>query len=107
MNTSRYPRGKTVSSLALLMFVCLIVAGVRAQQPENTQTAASYEGQKVGSVEIAGQPDLNRRAVANLIAQPINAPYSQQQVDATVQARKKPGKYTGVKVQVSPEANGL
>ena len=116
MNTSRYASSKTLTSFALLMLACLIVgegdtvAGQQrnaGQQPDNVQTAISYEGQKVGSVEVAGQPDLNRHSVANLISQPINAPYHQQQVDATVDALKKSGKYDDVKVLVTPEADGL
>ena len=114
MNTSRYPSGKTVSPVALficLAFILAIIAGagnrLEGQQQDSIQTAASYEGQKVASVEVAGQPDLSRRGVANLIAQPVNAPYRQQQVDATADALKKTAKYTDVKVLVTPEANGL
>ena len=116
MNTTRYASSKTLTSLALLMLACLIVGGGASvagqqpdarQQPDNVQTAISYEGQKVGSVEVAGQPDLNRHSVANLISQPINAPYRQQQVDATVDALKKSGKFDDVKVLVTPEADGL
>ncbi len=116
MNTTRYASSKTLTSLALLMLACLIVGGGASvagqqpdarQQPDNVQTAISYEGQKVGSVEVAGQPDLNRHSVANLISQPINAPYLQQQVDATVDALKKSGKFDDVKVLVTPEADGL
>jgi len=113
MITSRCPGGKTVFAPALFMFVLVLLAffgavnPVSGQQAENGQPTISYEGQKVTSVEVAGQPELNRRAVADLIAQPINAPYHQQQIDATVDALKKSGKYTGVKVQVTPEAFGL
>jgi outer membrane protein insertion porin family len=111
MRTPRFAGGKTVFCVSLLLFVWLIVAGrgnaQDAQEPVNLQTAISYEGQKVGSVEVAGQPDLTRRNVADLIAQPINAPYHQQQVDATIAALKKSGNYQDVKVLVTPEASGL
>src|SRR6476646_6142260 len=111
MITSRCPGGKTVSALTLFMLVLLTFPGavnaLSGQQAENGQPTLSYEGQKVTSVEVAGQPDLSRRAVDDLIAQPINAPYHQQQIDDTVDALQKSGKYTGVKVQVTPEAFGL
>ena len=115
MNTLRYASGKTVSAIALLMLVCVLIPvsgdGLRGQQPgksqEDPQRAVSYEGQKVGSVEVAGQPDITRRAVEDLISQAINAPYQQKQVDATVNALKKSGNYTEVKVLVTPEASGL
>lgn len=111
MNTLWSPGGKTVSAVALLLLVLLVfpdaVSALLAQQPEDAQATLSYEGQKVTSVEVGGQPDLSRRTVSDLIAQPVNAPYRQQQIDATVDALKNSGKYTGVKVQVTPEAFGL
>src|SRR6476646_1511202 len=111
MSTSRYASGKTVSVLALLTLVCMIIPGaashVAAQQAATEQTPVSYEGQRVMSVEVAGQPDLSRRAVADLLSQPENAPYHQAEVDRTVEALKNTGKYTNVKVLVTPEANGL
>ena len=111
MNTSRYASGKTVFSVTLLICLSFMIAAVATslagQELENIQTTASYEGQKVASVEVAGQPDLSRRAMADLISQPVNAPYRQQQVDATAGALKKSGKYTDVKVLVTPEAKRL
>lgn len=110
MNTLRYANGKIVSSIGLLIFFLLAVGAksrMAAQKTDNAQTAVSYEGQKVGSVEVAGRPDISRRGVDGLISQPINAPYRQQQVDASVAALKKSGKYTDVKVLVTPETNGL
>jgi outer membrane protein insertion porin family len=111
MSTSRYASGKTVSALALLALACMIIPGavshLAAQQAATEQTPVSYEGQRVMSVEVAGQPDLSRRAVADLLSQPENAPYHQEEVDRSVEALKKTGKYTNVKALVTPEANGL
>jgi len=74
MSTSRYASGKTVSVLALLTLVCMIIPGatshVAAQQAATEQTPVSYEGQRVMSVEVAGQPDLSRRAVVDLFSLP-------------------------------------
>ncbi|HSM87085.1 MAG TPA: POTRA domain-containing protein, partial [Candidatus Limnocylindrales bacterium] len=67
----------------------------------------SYEGQRVSSVELAGRPEINLKTMRTLIAQPINAPYRQQQVDATVQALKDTGQFSDVEVDVTPEASGL
>jgi outer membrane protein insertion porin family len=95
-------------SLPLLAFVLLfIVAPAWPQQPNDATPSISYEGQRVASVEIAGRPDINLRVMNDLIAQPINAPYHQKQVDETVAALKKTEGVTDVKVDVTPEASGL
>jgi outer membrane protein assembly factor BamA len=70
-------------------------------------TTISYEGQKVSSVQLGGQPDGNRRVLHDLIAQNINAPYSQAKIDETVAALKKAGNFQAVEVQVTPAPEGL
>ena len=111
MSTSRYADGKTVSAVtcfdAGLHDYPRAASHLAGQQAATEQTPISYEGQRVTSVQVAGQPDLSRRAVADLLSQPENAPYHQQEVDRTVEALKNTGKYTNVKVLVTPEANGL
>ena len=66
----------------------------------------SYEGQRVSSVQLAGQPDGAPRRLRALIAQPDNAPYSQAKVDETVAALKKAGGFKDVEVEVTPAAEG-
>lgn len=78
---------------------------LHAQQPH--APAVSYEGQQVSSVEIAGRPDLNVKALKSLIVQPEAAPYSQQKINQSIAALKKAGQFTGVDLQVVPQANGL
>jgi outer membrane protein insertion porin family len=90
---------------------CLPMA-LHSQQAATTSqieaaTAVSYEGQRVSSVQLAGQPDGNSRKLRASIAQPINAPYEQAKVDATVAALQKEGQFKGVEVQVTPAAEGL
>jgi len=42
---------------------------LHSQQIEATSAAVSYEGQRVSSVQLAGQPDGNPRKLRALIAQ--------------------------------------
>ncbi|HYX52719.1 MAG TPA: POTRA domain-containing protein [Candidatus Limnocylindrales bacterium] len=77
-----------------------------SQEP-GTAPTLSYEGQKVSSVEVAGRPDLNRHSVEALIKQPLNAPYREAEVNATIAALKQLNGVTKVTTQVEPEANGL
>jgi outer membrane protein assembly factor BamA len=80
---------------------------LQSQQIEASTPTISYEGQKVSSVQLAGQPDGNIRRLRAMIAQPINAPYSQAKVDQTVEALKTTGQVKDVEVQVLPAAEGL
>lgn len=79
---------------------------LHSQQIEETKAAISYEGQRVSSVLLAGQPDGNLKQLRESIVQPINAPYSQARIDETVEALKKAG-FKDVEVQVMPVAEGL
>ena len=81
---------------------------LHSQQTEaTTAEAVSYEGQRVASVQLAGQPDGTPRRLRALIAQPINAPYSQAKVDETAAALTKAANVKDVEVQVTPAAEGL
>ncbi|HXA85553.1 MAG TPA: POTRA domain-containing protein [Candidatus Dormibacteraeota bacterium] len=96
------------------LFVVAVAAGLtslapklHSQQIEATSAAVSYEGQRVSSVQLAGQPDGNPRKLRALIAQPVNAPYAQAKVDETVAALKTVGDFKDVEVQVTPAAEGV
>lgn len=106
MNT--FPRYKAMCMAMGYVISLICTTGAPAQQnPPAAGAALSYEGQRVASVELAGRPEINLRVMNELIAQPINAPYRQQQIEATVAALKKSGQFQDVTVQVMPEANGL
>jgi outer membrane protein insertion porin family len=80
---------------------------LQSQQIEAASAAVSYEGQRVSSVQLAGQPDGIPRKLRSLIAQPVNAPYAQAKVDETMAALKKAGGFKDVEVQVTPAAEGI
>lgn len=95
--------------------IVLVAAGITSLSPrlhsQQTETitaeAVSYEGQRVASVQLAGQPDGTPRRLRALITQPINAPYSQAKVDETTAALIKTAGVKDVEVQVTPAAEGL
>ncbi len=80
---------------------------LHSQQVQAETAAISYEGQRVSSVQLAGQPDGNPRKLRALITQPINAPYAQAKVDETAAALAKTGGVKDVEVQVTPAPEGL
>ncbi|MCU1332308.1 MAG: surface antigen [Candidatus Angelobacter sp.] len=79
---------------------------LHSRQIEAKSAAISYEGQRVSSVQLAGQPDGVPRKLRSLIAQPVNAPYDQAKIDESVAALKKAG-VQDVEVQVTPAAEGV
>lgn len=96
----------TLFVVAMAAGLTLLAPRLHSQQIELT-AAVSYEGQRVSSVQLAGQPDGNTRKLRALIVQPINAPYAQAKIDETVAALKKAGDFKDVEVQVTPAAEGV
>jgi outer membrane protein insertion porin family len=74
--------------------------------PQTEEVLPSYEGQKVLSVDLAGQPQLNTDELLPLIEQHANEPFSRSKVDATVAALQKKG-FQAVEVDIRPEADGV
>jgi outer membrane protein insertion porin family len=97
----------TLIVMAGLAGLTFAPSAIHSQQIEATAGAISYEGQRVSSVQLAGQPNGNLRKLRALIAQSANTAYSQSKVDETVAAIKKTGEVKDVEVQVSPAAEGV
>jgi outer membrane protein insertion porin family len=87
------------------MFAFLLSLPVFAQQTQTPET--SYEGQKVASVDISANPEMNADSFRPLLQQKAGEPYSQEKVDATVAALKNTKQFRNVSVQVTPKAGGL
>jgi outer membrane protein assembly factor BamA len=99
--------GRWISAALVAAIAGFTSVPLYSQQIETATTAVSYEGQRVSSVQVAGQPDGNRRKMQALIAQPVNAPYEQAKVDETAAALIKNGVAKDVDVQVTPSPEGL
>jgi outer membrane protein insertion porin family len=67
----------------------------------------SYEGQPVSSIELIANPHLDADSFRPLILQTPGQPYSEKNVEASIAALKEKGGFTGVEVNVTPEAAGL
>jgi len=104
------------SALALLLIAFF---GIQAQasaqsqkqapktSPQTEQILASYEGQNVTSIDVAGHPDLSTSQFLPLFVQQAGQPFSKEKVDATIAALKRTGKFKQIQLQVAPEANGV
>jgi outer membrane protein insertion porin family len=108
----------------LSLFVMLVVGGQRCARgqsnapapksnqpprtsPQTEQILSSYEGQNVSAIEIAGRPNLTTNQFLPLFVQQAGQPFSKENVDATLAALKKTGKFKEIQLQVAPEANGV
>lgn len=79
--------------------------------PQTSQFTAQmlpfYDGQKVATVEIAGQPNLNFSDYAPSLLQKAGQPFSEAKVEQTAAALKTKGKFQAVRIQVEPASEGL
>jgi outer membrane protein assembly factor BamA len=75
--------------------------------PVTAQILASYEGQIVSSIQIAGRPDSATAQFESLFVQKAGQPFSREKVYQTVEALKVGGKFKEVQIQVDPDASGV
>ena len=75
--------------------------------PPSEQLLASYEGQKVIAVDIAGRPDIKASQFSSAIVQQAGQPFDSQKVNDTAAALKTAGHFQNVRVQVEPDADGV
>ena len=123
VSVSRTPQVLTLRHARLarwLFFVlCICIpasslsAKAGAQIPQDSKTPpaeqilASYQGQTVTSINIAGRPDLKDDSFTSEFAQQTGQPFDKQKIDKTTAAIKAAGNFKNVRIQVDPEAQGL
>ena len=80
---------------------------IPADTPATEQILASYEGQKVSSIEIAGRPDLDTSQYASLFSQQLGQPYVKARIYQMATALKAAGGFEAVRVEAEPEPEGV
>jgi outer membrane protein insertion porin family len=88
--------------LAYVVLLFAFSASLLSQVP-----VASYEGQPVATVELVTDPSIDVQNFRHLVQQKPGQPYSNQNIQATIQALDGTGIFKTVEVQVKPEAAGL
>jgi outer membrane protein insertion porin family len=78
-----------------------------AYAAEADQILASYEGQNVVSVGIAGQPQLSSAQFASLFTLRAGEPFSLDKAKQSAAALKAGGHFEQVRIEVDPEPNGV
>ncbi len=75
--------------------------------PATAQILASYEGQNVSSIQIAGRPDITTTQLEPLFVQKVGQPFSREKIEQTVSAIKAHGQFKEIQLQVNPDALGV
>lgn len=75
--------------------------------PQVQEALASYEGQAVAVVELAGQPDLDVSKFLPLLSLKAGEPFSQAKVNQSIAALKSRGVAKEIELEVRPQAEGL
>ena len=90
-----------------ILTLLLLSATVWPQTNPGTEQQSSYEGQKVGSIEIAANPRINPDQYRPLIVQKPGEPYSEKDIKASIQALEDTQAFAKVEVKVAADPAGL
>ena len=78
-------------------------SGAAPKAPADTEFLASYEGQNVSSIEVAGRPGLTSAQFSQFFVQQVGQPFSKDNVEKTAAALKTGGHFDQVETEVEPE----
>lgn len=89
---------------AVLLVTGPATTSLNAQQPKQV---VSYEGQQVGLVELVARPTIDVENLHSLVVQKPGEPYSEDQVQRTIDALLRTQLFSKVDVEVTPKPDGL
>src|ERR1700736_2415773 len=92
---------------ALVFFFFWFTAATPYAQRSYQGPQAAYQGETVTAVDLVANPHVNVKPFRALVTQKPGEPYSEQDVQASVAALEKTGKFGKVNVNVTPETRGL
>jgi len=89
---------------ALLVFVAVAAASA---QMDTLRPKAVYDGQNVDAIDLIGNPHRDLNPLQAVVVQKAHEPYSEEKVEASIQALQKAGGFPKVSVQIVPDPSGL
>ena len=92
----------------ILGFICVILCFSNA--PGQTRVSGeqpSYEGQRVGSIELIANPHLDTEPFRSLIVQRTDEPFSEKKVERSIEALQQTGSFSKIDLQVKADPAGL
>lgn len=106
---ARVWRGDHLLRVFALLLLCLQL-GWPQEVPTPPSLLPSYEGQVVSTIELSGRPDLSEeeaKRLQSLIKQKQGQPFSLDDINASITALKGSGQVTDVRLDVTPEPEGV
>src|SRR4051812_20911718 len=92
----------------ILFGLALIVSSLPvAAQTKASNPPPSYQGQRVGSIDLTANPHLDIEPYRELIVQKAGEPYSDQRIQQSMDALNHTGVFSKVQLKVQPEPGGL
>jgi len=91
------------------IFFSLIVlmSSLSFGQTKASNQPPSYEGQMVGSVDLTANPHVDVEPYRALVVQKPGEPYSNQKVQASIDALNRTNAFSKVELKVQPDPSGL
>lgn len=93
--------------LTPILLSVVFSATLAAQTKSSVGKQPSYEGQKVGSIELSANPRVNAEQYRSLIVQKAGAPYSDKAIQESIQALQATSAFAKVDLKVVPDPAGL
>ena len=95
------------SYLRLTALLALFSATGAWGQVQVQGPSSIYDGQKVTAIDLIANPHRNVAPFREFVLQKAGEPYSQQKVEASIEALQKAGGFAKVSVSVVPDVQGL
>src|SRR5579872_922384 len=92
----------------ILFWSVLVLFSVPASaQTKASNPPPSYEGQRVGSIDLTANPHLDTAPYRELIVQKSGEPYSNSKIQQSMDALNRTGAFSKVQLKVQPDPTGL
>ena len=88
------------------LFSAFLTVSASAYQSAD-QASPVYEGQNVVAVDLIANPHRDLNPLSNVPLQKAGEPYSQEKVEASIQALQQAGGFDKVTAKVAPELSGV
>jgi len=93
--------------LNLTLLSMVLSATLWAQTKSSVEKQPSYQGQKVGSIELSANPKINVEQYRSLVVQKAGEPYSDKAIQDSIQALQASNAFAKVDLKVVPDPAGL
>ena len=87
------------------LFVLACLSAVA--QTKSSNPPPSYQGQRVGSIDLTANPHLDTEPYRDLIVQKPGEPYSDPKIQESIDALNRTGVFSKVQLKVQPDPGGL